>query len=103
LDLASQRLEVQRIDEQIVRLIARRMDMAGNILRAKAAIGAVIEDTGQEALVIDRACRWAASMDLDEEDVKAIFGILIRMSKERQMAIAAGLKPLPIANDGLMV
>jgi hypothetical protein len=42
-------------------------------------------------------------MDLDEEDVKAIFGILIRMSKERQMAIAAGLKPLPIANDGLMV
>jgi chorismate mutase len=79
------RSQVASIDEQIIDLIARRTDLALQILRAKRADGFTqINDEQQNKRVLDRAVDLATERNIDAGSVKRIFEILITMNLEMQ-------------------
>ncbi|HOT07748.1 MAG: chorismate mutase [Methanosaeta sp. PtaB.Bin039] len=87
MDLAESRIEVAKIDKEIIRLIGRRLDLAREIYLAKVNIRAPIEDPVQEKVVVDRAIDLATEEGIDAGDVKEIFRILIRMNLAKQHAM----------------
>jgi chorismate mutase len=83
------RNEVASIDEQIVELIARRTDLALQILHAKRADGLTqINDEKQNKRVLDRAVDLATERNIDAGSVKKIFEILIAMNLEMQHGLS---------------
>lgn len=83
------RSEVASIDEQIVELIARRTDLALQILQAKRADGfSQINDEKQNKRVLDRAVDLATERNTDAGSVKKIFEILIAMNLEMQHGLS---------------
>jgi len=82
--LSDVREQIERIDSEILKLVAERTDLAGTVLELKRASGKKIEDGGQEQVVLNRAIDYATELCLDTGAIKQIFEILIRMSIERQ-------------------
>lgn len=76
--------EVSTIDEQIIELIAKRTDLASQVLRAKRADGLVINDQQQNERVLNRAVDMATERNIDAGSVKRIFEILITMNLDIQ-------------------
>jgi len=84
MSLTEHRREVQKIDEEIIRLIDDRTKLAERIFAAKRAAGIKIEDPHQEKLVLERAIDLATELNLDAGTIKSIFELLIQMSLQRQ-------------------
>ena len=83
------RSQVALIDAQIIELIARRTDLASQILQAKRADGFTqINDERQNKLVLDRAVDLATERNIDAGSVKRIFEILIAMNLEMQHGLS---------------
>jgi chorismate mutase len=82
------RKEISEIDEEMLRLIARRMELAGRVLEEKRKTGMPISDDRQNRLVLKRAMERATELNVDTAWVKEIFSILIRMSIDRQHEMA---------------
>jgi len=82
--LSDVREQIERIDSEILKLVAERTDLAGTVLELKRASGKKIEDRVQEQVVLNRAIDYAIELCLDTGAIKQIFEILIRMSIERQ-------------------
>ena len=83
------RNQVASIDEQIIDLIARRTDLALQILQAKRADGFTqINDEQQNKRVLDRAVDLATERSIDAGLVKRIFEILIAMNLEMQHGLS---------------
>ena len=76
--------DVRKVDLEILRLLARRMDLAGQIVEIKKKQGLAINDDKQNELVIKRAMEKALELGLDTGAVKELFTIMIRMSINRQ-------------------
>lgn len=82
--LSEHRREIERIDEEMIRLVYHRVDLAKKIFEDKRAEGLRINDPEQERLVLRRAMDLATELNLDSGAVKEIFEILIRMSLQKQ-------------------
>jgi chorismate mutase len=82
------REEISRIDDEMVRLLARRMELAGVVLEEKRKLHMPISDDRQNELVLKRAMERATELNVDPAGVKEIFTILIRMSIDRQHEMA---------------
>jgi chorismate mutase len=82
------RSEISQIDEELLLLMARRMELAGRILEEKRKLGLPISDSRQNELVLKRAMERATELNIDPAGVKEIFSILIRMSIDRQREMA---------------
>jgi chorismate mutase len=78
------REDINRIDEQIIDLIAQRQRIAGHIAQAKLLEGVPIHDEERSARVQERAFNLAVEKNINPLQVQAIFGILVDMSEERQ-------------------
>ncbi|KGK99788.1 chorismate mutase [Methanococcoides methylutens] len=78
------RSKIERIDNEIIKLIAERTDLANDVLESKRQEHRAINDDTQNHVVLDRAANIATEKNLDSGAVKEIFEILIRMSIERQ-------------------
>jgi chorismate mutase len=76
--------EVRNVDLEIIRLMARRMELAGRILDEKKKSGIAINDDRQNDLVLKRAMEKAVELGMDPAAVKEVFKILINMSISRQ-------------------
>jgi len=83
-ELEALRREIEEIDREILSLIDRRIELAGEVLESKKTSGCPILDPEQNQVVIDRAVNAATELNLDLGGIKAIFEILIKMSIERQ-------------------
>lgn len=83
-ELESVRKEIEEIDNEILALIDKRVNLAERILESKRINGTSINDQKQNEVVINRALNAATELNLDLGSIKAIFEILIRMSIERQ-------------------
>jgi chorismate mutase len=83
-ELESVRKEIEEIDNKILALIDKRVNLAERILESKRINGTSINDQKQNEVVINRALNAATELNLDLGSIKAIFEILIRMSIERQ-------------------
>ncbi len=82
--LESVRKKIDDIDARLVRLIAERQQLAGEMAQLKFRDGIPIRDPGQREHVLDRAFDRAVESKVDPVSVQKIFGILVEMSEERQ-------------------
>jgi chorismate mutase len=76
--------EIERIDRQLVTLIAERVQAARQIGRAKRDAGMNTLDPAREAVVVRRAGELAREAGLDDEVVRRIFWQLIALSRNAQ-------------------
>jgi chorismate mutase len=88
MSLESVRGEIAQIDEELLRLMARRMELASHVLEEKRKRDLPINDDRQNELVLKRAMERATELNVDPAGVKEIFSILIRMSIDRQHEMA---------------
>jgi chorismate mutase len=86
--LETVRNEIAQIDEDMLRLMARRMELASRVLEEKRKRGLPISDDRQNGLVLQRAMERATELNVDPAGVKEIFSVLIRMSIDRQHEMA---------------
>jgi len=83
-DIERARGDIERVDREIVGLIAERTRIAREIGRAKRAAGITTLDPAREAAVVRRASDLAREAGLDEEVVRRIFWQLIALSRSVQ-------------------
>lgn len=83
-DVGSVRAEISRIDAGIIRLIAKRQELAGRMAEVKRREGLAIHDEKRMAYVLESAFNLAVESKVDPVSVQKIFEILIAMSEERQ-------------------
>ncbi|MCG7850694.1 MAG: chorismate mutase [ANME-2 cluster archaeon] len=82
--LSQIRNEIKVIDEDIIKLIEKRTNLAKDVLEAKKHDSKPINDESQNQAVIERVTNIAPECGLDAGEVKNIFKVLIKMSIERQ-------------------
>jgi chorismate mutase len=82
--LQEHRSEIEQIDEQIIRLIHRRIGISKKIFESKRAEGKPISDPEREKKVLSRAMDLATELNLDTGAVKSIIETLITMSLNKQ-------------------
>jgi chorismate mutase len=78
------REEIREIDEQIIKLVAMRKNLAEKILEAKLVDKIKINDEEQKRTVLRRVEKTAKENNLDENAIREIFKILIEMNTKRQ-------------------
>jgi len=86
--------EVKKVDMEILRLLARRMDLVGRILEEKKRQGMAINDDRQNELVLKRAMEKALELNLDTAAVKDIFQTIIEMSYPARAGCPSPYSPL---------
>jgi chorismate mutase len=82
--IESLREEINRIDREIIRLIAKRQAVAGKIAREKFARGLPIHDEERVKTVLDSSFDYAVEHKINPVHVQKIMLILIEMSEEWQ-------------------
>lgn len=83
--LARLRVEIEQVDRDVIRLIARRVDLARQVGAVKRAAGLPALDPGREAAVIRRVSEVAREEGAPEEDVRYLFWHIIGMSRRVQL------------------
>ncbi|MGQ9542519.1 MAG: chorismate mutase [Candidatus Bathyarchaeia archaeon] len=73
------RRRIDNIDEQILILLKRRVDLAREIARTKSGMSLPIRDEVRERVIIDRAVKWAQSEGLNQEITGNIFKEIIEL------------------------
>ena len=84
MSLDTVRAEISKADTKIIRLIARRQRLAGEIAQIKVAHGLPIHDKERTADVLESVFVQAVESRIDPVSVQKIFEILIAMSEDRQ-------------------
>ena len=87
-DVERARMDIERVDRQLVALMAERTRVAREIGRAKRAAGMMTLDPAREAAVVRKAADLAREVGLDEEVVRRIFWQLIALSPSAQTEYA---------------
>ncbi|OPY51854.1 MAG: chorismate mutase [Methanosaeta sp. PtaU1.Bin112] len=85
--LQEHRSEIERIDEEIIRLINQRIGISKKIFESKKAEGKPISDPEREKKVLSKAMDLATELNLDTGAVKSIFETLIAMSISKQQEL----------------
>jgi chorismate mutase len=84
MSLDTVRAEINSVDTYIVRLIAKRQELALKIARIKAREGIPVHDEKRAADVLKTVFEHAVEQKIDPVAVQKVFKILIAMSEERQ-------------------
>lgn len=103
-EIDSLRSEIERIDEQIVELVAQRQQIAGEIGLVKARDGIEVRDREREERVRAAFARRAAKTGLDPGLSEALAELLIQHSVKLQLQYPrkdlAGLRVLVVGGAG---
>lgn len=83
-ELTTCRAEIEKIDRQLVELIAARMALGRRTATIKRAAGLPILDPQREAEVIRRAVTTAREHDLPVEGVREMFWQIVGLSRRAQ-------------------
>ena len=78
------RAEISDVDADIIRLIAKRQELADRVAGIKIRDGIAIHDEKRTADILESVSRQAIESRIDPASVRRIFEILIAMSEERQ-------------------
>jgi chorismate mutase len=87
-ELERLRAAIERIDRDIIALIAERVRIARGVGELKRAAGLPTLDPAREAVVVRRAGELARDAGLEDEDVRYIFWHLIGLSRRAQTGAA---------------
>ncbi|MEI6292607.1 MAG: chorismate mutase [Methanomicrobiales archaeon] len=82
--IESLREEINRIDREIIRLIAKRQMVAGKIARVKFTEGLPVHDEERVKAVLESSFNYAVEHKINPVHVQRIMSILIEMSEEWQ-------------------
>ncbi len=82
--LADLRVEIERIDNQLLDLVVRRVMVARRIGAAKRAAGLPVLDPQREATVVRRAATFARDNDIREEDIRGLVWSLIGLTRRAE-------------------
>ncbi|MCK9581297.1 MAG: chorismate mutase [Methanoregula sp.] len=88
MSLEKVRSDISDTDSAIIRLIARRQELADEIVKIKIQNGLSVHDENRKVQVLDAVFRQAVESRIDPVAVQEIFSILIAMSEERQHAFS---------------
>jgi len=83
-ELKETRDHIDAVDRDIVRLLARRTQLARRAADAKMKLGAPVLDAGREAEVMRARRDWAAEVKLDPDAVADVFLDIIKMARRAQ-------------------
>ncbi len=83
--LSQLRVEIEEIDEALIDLIVKRVNVGTTIGRTKTAAGLAICDPAREAAVVRHAGARARSAGLDEEGVRQLYWALVALSRRSQL------------------
>ena len=78
------RVEIDRIDAEIVRLLSVRLSTVMRAFQIKRAVGLNLRDEEREAEIIERAAERATELDLPKKQVRKIFKQILRISRKAQ-------------------
>jgi chorismate mutase len=84
LELQRCRAEIERIDNEIIGLLAARMSLGKRTGELKRAAGLPVLDPTREAAVIRRVAETARTTGLPAEPVREIFWQIVGMSRRAQ-------------------
>jgi chorismate mutase/prephenate dehydratase len=88
-DLARLRAEIERLDSELVQLIARRVRLARDVGEAKRQAGMPTLDPTREATVVRRAVTLARDAGLEpDEEIRQIYWLLIALCRRAQTSDA---------------
>jgi chorismate mutase len=85
-ELGRCREEIERIDKEIITLLARRLDLGKRTGTLKRAAGLPILDPTREAAVIRRVTSVARDAGLPPEPIREVFWQIVGMSRRVQEA-----------------
>jgi chorismate mutase/prephenate dehydratase len=102
-DLQKLRVDIERVDEELLDALRRRMDLAEDIARAKLAAASPIRDQRREDLLLQRIRAAAMARKLDPHEVERLYRFIMEMSVARQHALVTSLPttPLRVAYPGV--
>jgi chorismate mutase len=83
-DLNILREKISALDEQILRLLAERVNVAREIGKIKREKGKPITDRGREKQVYARVRMYAEKLGLNPGDCEQVFKEIVRMCKRVQ-------------------
>lgn len=90
--LSSLRDHIAEVDRALLELLRRRMELAAEVGRIKAASDAPVEVRAVENTVLTRARQHAEACGVSEEVMAAVFESIIRGSIERQYRMGISLR-----------
>lgn len=88
------RIEIDEIDQQLLRLLNRRARLATEVGQLKRIAGIPVEDAQREREVINRVCS-ANSGPLDNSAVERLFRHIIRESKRVEELAIERVEQMP--------
>jgi chorismate mutase len=89
-ELRAIRGEIDRLDQEILDLMARRFGFAIDTLAVKERHGLLASDVRREAHVVRTAAMRARELGLEPELVRDIYWRIIELSRQAQRRLAAG-------------
>ena len=82
MDIFAYRQEINRIDDQLLALFCRRMELSAQIASCKKENGLPVLDETREREVLTRLC---SGLDADtQSDVTALYNQIFQISRSRQ-------------------
>jgi 3-deoxy-7-phosphoheptulonate synthase len=93
LDIGSRRDDIDRIDENIVHLLARRLEKSIAVGHAKATRGLSLHSPAREESILATIAEEASRLGLDPRTVKAMYRSILEESRRAQRRSA--LKAVP--------
>jgi 3-deoxy-7-phosphoheptulonate synthase len=97
LGITSPRGDIDRIDREIVRLLAARSRGSRSIGRAKAGRGLPLHSPEREAEILDAAGAEADRHGLDPDRIRGVFEAILTQSRDEQRRTPAD-RPAPAGN-----
>ncbi len=79
--LEALREEINRIDEDIIGLLSRRVEVVKKIAALKKAKGISVEDRDREKTLFLKLEKEARRNNIDEKFVSEVFGVIVSQSK----------------------
>ena len=94
-ELEDLRREIGEVDQGLLELLRRRLELAAAVGRTKAARGLPVVVRDAEDRVLARARRHAEACGVSEEAMEAVFRAIVRGSVERQYRVGAQERARP--------
>jgi chorismate mutase len=88
------RVQITALDEELIRLVGKRRDLAIAIGETKAALGLPTMDPGREARVVRRAAEVARTLGVDEEMARDVIWRVMAAARQAQDDTVRNPSPL---------
>ena len=85
--LEESRVEIDKIDEELIYLIEKRTSLAKDIASAKIALDIPIEDKKREDYIQDKFKKISKQKEIDGDFINKIMKILMDLNKKEQEKI----------------